>query len=77
MILVKYLMIPFEHRQTVEIFYELFSKDPYDPKLSSVLPAEFKLDPLFYTNKQSFVEEVKPDSNPPFILAGPEFNTIR
>ena len=70
-------MIPFEQRQTVEIFYELFSKDPYDPKLSSVLPAEFILDPLFQTLKHSFVEDVKPDPNPPFVLAGPEFNTFK
>jgi hypothetical protein len=70
-------MIPFEHRQTVEVFYEIFSNDPYDPRLSSVLPAEFKLDPLLQSKKQYFVEDIKPDPNPPFILAGAEFNTLR
>ena len=70
-------MIPFEQRQTVEIFYEIFSKDLYDPKLSGVLPTEFKLNPLYQAQQQSFVEDIKPDSNPPFILAGAEFNTFK
>ena len=68
-------MIPFEQRQTVEIFYEIFSKDPYDPKLSWVLPNEFVLDPLLQSVKQSYVNDVTIEDKP-FILAGPEFNTI-
>ena len=69
-------MIPYEQRETVELFYKLFSKDLYDPKLSAVLPAEFKLDPMFQTTSKQFIEDVKPVKEP-FILAGPEFNTIR
>ena len=69
-------MIPFEHRQTVEIFYETFSKDPYDPKLSGVLPnLEFVLDPLFQQVKHEFVEEFIVEEKP-FILSGPEFNNL-
>lgn len=69
-------MIPFEHRQTVEIFYKTFSKDPYDPKLSGVLPnVEFVLDPLFQQVKYEFVEEFIVEEKS-FILSGPEFNTI-
>jgi hypothetical protein len=69
-------MIPFEHRQTVEIFYQTFSKDPYDPKLSGVLPtSEFALDPLFQFVKLDFVEEFIVEDKP-FILAGPEFNNL-
>jgi hypothetical protein len=69
-------MIPFEHRQTVEIFYQTFSKDPYDPKLSGVLPnVEFVLDPLFQQAKHEFVEEFIVEEKS-FILSGPEFNTI-
>ena len=67
-------MIPFERRQTVEIFYQIFSKDPYDPKLSSVLPAEFVADAS--TPVPLFVADVKPDKQP-FVLAGPEFNTFK
>jgi len=69
-------MIPFEQRQTVEIFYQTFSKDPYDPKLSGVLPnVEFKLNPLFQSVKLDFVEEFIVEDKP-FILAGPEFNNL-
>jgi hypothetical protein len=69
-------MIPFEQRQTVEVLYQAFSKDIYDPKLSSVLPnVEFALDPLFQYVKQQFVEEFTVEEKP-FILAGPEFNNL-
>jgi len=69
-------MIPFEQRQTVEVLYQTFSKDIYDPKLSSVLPnVEFALDPLFQYVKQQFVEEFIVEDKP-FILAGPEFNNL-
>ena len=69
-------MIPFEHRQTVEIFYQTFSKDPYDPKLSGVLPtSEFSLDPTFQSVKLEFVEEFILEDKP-FILSGPEFNNL-
>jgi len=69
-------MIPFEHRQTVEIFYEIFSKDPYDPKLSGVLPtSKFVLDPAFQSMKREFIEEFIVEDKP-FILAGPEFNNL-
>jgi hypothetical protein len=68
-------MIPFEHRQTVEIFYETFSKDPYDPKLSSVLPNEFAINLLFQYTKQQFIEEFIVEEKP-FILSGPEFNNL-
>jgi hypothetical protein len=69
-------MIPFEQRQTVEIFYQIFSKDPYDPKLSGVLPdSEFVLNPLFQSVKLDFVEEFIVEDKP-FILAGPEFNNL-
>jgi len=69
-------MIPFEHRQTVEIFYEIFSKDPYDPKLSGVLPTSiFVLDPTFQSVKREFIEEFIVEDKP-FILAGPEFNNL-
>jgi hypothetical protein len=69
-------MIPFEHRQTVEIFYEIFSKDPYDPKLSGVLPtSKFVLDPTFQSVKREFIEEFTVEDKP-FILAGPEFNNL-
>lgn len=69
-------MIPYAQRQTVEAFYQAFSKDLYDPKISGVLPnSEFKLNPLLQPVKQEFVEEfiVK---DKPFILAGPEFNNL-
>ena len=69
-------MIPFEQRQTVEVLYQTFSKDIYDPKLSSVLPnVEFALNPLFQYVKQQFVEEFIVEEKP-FILAGPEFNNL-
>ena len=69
-------MIPFEHRQTVEIFYETFSKDPYDPKLSGVLPtSKFVLDPMFQSVKKEFIEEFIVEDKP-FILEGPEFNNL-
>ena len=69
-------MIPFEHRQTVEIFYQTFSKDPYDPKLSGVLPnVEFVLDPMFHSVKQPYTNDIILKDEL-FILAGPEFNTI-
>jgi hypothetical protein len=69
-------MIPFEHRQTVEIFYKTFSKDPYDPKLSGVLPtSKFVLNPLFQYTKQQFIEEFIMEEKP-FILSGPEFNNL-
>jgi hypothetical protein len=70
-------MVPYVDRPKVEELYALFSKEPYDPKLSWVLPSEFKLDPLLQSTVKQFAEDVKPDPNPPFILAGPEFNTIR
>jgi hypothetical protein len=69
-------MIPFEHRQTVEVFYQIFNKGPYDPKLSGVLPtSKFVLDPLFQAMKTDFVEEFIVEDKP-FILAGPEFNNL-
>ena len=68
-------MIPFEHRQTVEIFYKLFSKDPYDPKLSRVLPNKFVLDPMLQSVKQPYTNDIILEDEL-FILAGPEFNTI-
>ena len=70
-------MQPYSEQPTVEALYRSFSLEPYDPKLSWVLPAEFVLDPLFQAPKTEFVEDVKPDPDPPFILAGPEFNTIK
>jgi hypothetical protein len=67
---------PYEHRQTVEILYELFSKDPYNPKISSVLPnSEFTLNPLLQSVKQEFVADYVTEDKP-FILAGPEFNNL-
>ena len=70
-------MTPYEQRQTVEIFYKIFSKDPYNPKLSGVLPAsKFVLDPMFQSVKQQFVEEFIVEDKP-FILAGPEFNNLQ
>jgi len=68
-------MIPFEQRQTVEVLYQTFSKDPYDPKLSWVLPNEFVLNPLFQIVKQEYVNDVILEEKP-FILAGPEFNNL-
>ena len=68
-------MIPFEQRQTVEVLYQAFSKDPYDPKLSWVLPNEFVLNPLFQTVKQEYVNDVILEEKS-FILAGPEFNNL-
>ena len=68
---------PYEQRQTVEILYQLFSKNPYDPKISGVLPdSVFQLDPLFQSVKQEFVAEYVSEDKP-FILAGPEFNNLQ
>jgi hypothetical protein len=69
-------MLPYSEQPKVEILYAKFSKDAYNPRLSWVLPSEFKLDPLFQSTSKQFVEDVKP-AQEPFILAGPEFNTIR
>jgi len=80
-------MIPFEHRQTVEIFYKLFSKDPYDPKLSWVLPNDFVLDPVLQvTPKTESIVKVHIENKEfipnyiveekPFILSGTEFNNL-
>lgn len=69
-------MIPYAQRQTVEAFYQAFSKDSYNPKISGVLPnSEFKLNPLLQPVKQEFIEEFIVEDKP-FILAGPEFNNL-
>jgi hypothetical protein len=68
-------MIPYELRNTVQDLYTAFSSKPYDPKLSWVLPNEFVLNPLFQHSKQSYKNDVILEEKP-FILAGPEFNTI-
>ena len=69
-------MIPYAQRQTVEAFYQAFSKDLYDPKLSGVLPtSKFVLDPMFQSVKQKFIEEFIVEDKP-FILEGPEFNNL-
>ena len=69
-------MIPYQQRQTVEILYQTFSKDPYDPKLSGLLPnSKFISTTLFQQAKHEFVEEFIVEDKP-FILAGPEFNNL-
>ena len=65
----------YEHRQTVQDLYRLFSHQPYDPKISWVLPNEFVLDPLFQSKKQEYVNDIILEKKP-FILAGPEFNNL-
>jgi len=67
-------MLPYKHRPTVEILYKLFSNGLYTPERSSVLTTEFV--PDMPAPVREFVEDIKPDKQP-FILAGPEFNTIR
>jgi hypothetical protein len=62
-------------RETTQELYRLFSHEPYNPKESWVLPNEFVLDPLFQQKKQEYVNDVILEEKP-FILAGPEFNTI-
>ena len=70
------MAIPYSEQPKVEMLYTKFSKEPYCPKLSWVLPAEFKLDPLYQAPQKFFSEDAKP-AKEPFILAGPEYNTIR
>jgi hypothetical protein len=73
---VKYCMQPYSEQPTVEILYKLFSHNPYAPTKSWVLPAEFVLDPVFQAPPTQFVEDHVPDEES-FVLAGPEYNTIR
>ena len=65
----------YEHRKTVQDLYRLFSNEPYDPKLSWVLPNEFVLDPMLQSVKQPYTNDIILEDEL-FILAGPEFNTI-
>jgi hypothetical protein len=68
--------VPYSEQPKVEMLYAKFSNQPYDPRISWVLPVEFKLDPLLQASRQQFIEDEKPVKEP-FVLAGPEFNTIR
>ena len=80
-------MIPFEHRQTVQDLYRLFRHEPYNPKLSWVLPNEFVLDPVLQVTPKTDPlvkiqiehKEFIPDyivEDKPFILSGSEFNNL-
>lgn len=69
------MAIPYSEQPKVEMLYTKFSKESYCPKLSWVLPSEFVLDPLYQSQRLQFVEDAKP-AKEPFILAGPEYNTI-
>jgi hypothetical protein len=70
-------MTPHSLKPTVEVFYTTFSGSAYNPTVSWVVPTEFTLNPLFQAKRYSFEEDIKPDPDPPFILAGPEFNTLK
>ena len=70
-------MTPHSQKPTVEVFYATFSGSAYQPTVSWVLPAEFVLNPLLQASRTQFIADVKPDPNPPFVLAGPEFNTLK
>lgn len=77
----------YEHRQTTQDLYRLFSNEPYDPKMSWVLSNEFVLDPVLQVTPKTEPlvkiqiehKEFIPDyivEDKPFILSGPEFNSI-
>jgi hypothetical protein len=67
-------MLPYKFLPTVEILYSLFGSQSYDTTRSNVLPAEFVSDAP--APVRVFVEDARLDQ-PPFIPAGPEFNTVR
>jgi len=67
-------MLPYKYRPTVEILYKLFSDGQYETGQSNVLPAKFTPDAP--APVRVFVEDERLDKLP-FVLAGPEFNTIR
>jgi hypothetical protein len=67
-------MLPYKYLPTVEILYRLFGNQLYDTTRSNVLPAEFMPDEP--APVRVFVADPIADQQP-FVLAGPEFNTIR
>ena len=51
------MTLAYSEQPTVEILYELFSKDVYNPRRSWVLPAEFVLDPLYQAPARSYTAD--------------------
>jgi hypothetical protein len=68
------MITPYEHRQTIQELYRLFSKDPYVPKASHVLrTSKFELNPLYQQVKVPYTNDIILEVKP-FILSGPEYN---
>ena len=51
-------MTPHSEKPTVEILYQLFSKQEYKPTAYYCLPAEFVQ--TYYTIKKTFIQDTKP-----------------